>query len=156
MPVPVVRSHCEGNRDTPSGRRGDGSSAATKKVKGQRAVALCPFTTTVGQFLVSKLIRDVALFVDLAIRALCLDSVAACPCPWRRTRGRHHQGLNERLRIFDRHVVADFIANTGEFLDDVHAAGVEEAPSSQPRRIDEIDVESMTSVSPCQVPMLFP
>ena len=53
-----------------------------KKVKGQRAVALCPLTATFGQFSVSKLIRDVALFVHLAIRALWLDSVAAtCPCP---------------------------------------------------------------------------
>jgi len=44
--------------------------------------------------------------------------------------GRHHKGLDERLRIFDRHVVSDFISNTCEFLDDMHAAGVEEAPSS--------------------------
>ena len=106
-----------------------------KKVKGQRAVALCPLTTTFGQFLVSKLIRDVAFFVHLATRALCLDSVAKTSLA--KDAGRHHPGLNEHLRIFDRHVVSEFIANTREFLDDVHAAGVEEAPSSQPRPVIE-------------------
>src|SRR5262245_21306717 len=99
---------------------------------------------TAGQFLVSKLIRDVALFVHLAIRALCLDAVAAAkpakaaPLPRAQDFGRHHEGLDERLRIFDRHVVADLISDACELLDDMHAAGVEEAPSSQPRRVDEI------------------
>src|SRR6185503_6089424 len=53
--------------------------------------------------------------------------------------GRHHPGLNEHLRVFDRHVISDFISDTCEFLDDMHAGGVEEAPSSKPCRIDEIN-----------------
>ena len=88
------------------------------------------------QLLVSKLIRDVALFVHLAICALLLDAVAT---PRAQDTGRHHPRLNEHLRIVDRHVVSDFISNTCELLDDMHAAGVQEAPSSQPRRIDEIN-----------------
>ena len=128
---------------------------AATKVKGQRAVALLSFTTAFGQFLVSKLIRDVALFVHLAKRALCLDSVAAKPPALAQDAGRHHQGLNEHLRIFDRHVVSEFISNTCEFLDDMHAAGVEEAP--RPNHVVSTKLmESMTSVSPSQVPMLFP
>jgi hypothetical protein len=90
---------------------------------------------------VSKLIRDAALLVHLAIRALCLDSITAAKTAGALAQdaGRHHEGLNERLRIFDRHLVSDFISNTCEFLDDVHGGGVEEAPSSQPRRIDKVD-----------------
>src|SRR5215204_6170043 len=81
--------------------------------------------------LVSKLVRDVALFVHFAIRALRLDSVAAAEtAALAQDAGRHHEGLNEHLRIFNRHVVSEFISNTREFLDDMHAAGVEEAPAS--------------------------
>src|SRR3954471_19064678 len=99
-------------------------------------MALCPLTATLGPFLVSKLIRDVALFVHFAVRALGLDAVAAARA---QDAGRHHPGLDEHLRIFDRHVVSDFISDTRESLDDMHAAGVLEAASSQPGRIDEID-----------------
>ncbi len=57
------KDEVEDNESPLLARRGDSSSAATKE--------------TFGQFLVSKLIRDVALFVHLANRALCLDSVAS-------------------------------------------------------------------------------
>src|ERR1700704_3008931 len=53
---------------------------------------------TFSQFLVSKLSRNVAFFVHLAKRALCLDSVAI---PQAQYAGRPHPGLNERRRIFD-------------------------------------------------------
>src|SRR4030095_5181311 len=123
------------DRNTPPGQEGRGL-VCRQKNKGQRAVALCPFTTAFGQFLVSKLIRDVALFVHLAKRALCLDSVVSSLA---QEAGRPRPRLTEHLRIFDRHVVPEFISNTCEFLDDMHAAGVEETPASQPRRIDEIN-----------------
>jgi hypothetical protein len=72
--------------------------------------------------------------LGLAIRAFRNDC-------WVGTSGaqdsrRHHPGLNQHIPIFDRHV-SDFISNTREFLDDVHVGRMEEAPSSQPRRIDE-------------------
>src|SRR5215475_2424622 len=51
----------------------------------------------------------------------------------------HNPGLDEHLRILDRHLVPEFIAHTREFLDGMHAAGVEEAASSKPRRVDEVD-----------------
>ena len=62
--------------------------------------------------LVSKLSADFACFVHFAIGAFRNNSVAALPQDSRR----HHPGLNERIRIFDRHVVVDFISNTREFL----------------------------------------
>src|SRR6266516_4188243 len=80
---------------------------------------------------VSKLSGEVALFVHFAIGAFRHNSVAtSLPQDSRR----HHPGLNERIRIFDRHVVSEFISNTREFLDDVHVGGMEEASSPQPRR----------------------
>ena len=84
--------------------------------------------------LVSQLRRDLTLFVHFAKRAFRNNAVATSGA---QDAGRHHPGRNERIRIFDRHVVSEFISNTREFLDDVHVGGMEEASSSQPRRIDE-------------------
>src|SRR5215471_8491328 len=114
------------------------------KTKGQRAVALCPSSTTVGRCLVPKLIRDVAFFVHFAERALRLDAVAAAEtakttAALTQDAGRHHPWLDEDFRIFNRHLVFEFVPDTSEFLDRMHAAGVEEAASSKPRRVDEVD-----------------
>src|SRR5579862_2958945 len=85
--------------------------------------------------LVSKLRAEFACFVHFAIGAFRNNSVAEAALP--QDSRRHHPGLNERIRIVDRHVVVNFISNTGEFLNDVHVVGMEETSSSQPRRIDE-------------------
>src|SRR6185503_9518444 len=89
----------------------------------------------------------------------CLDSITAKTAgPLAQDAGRHHEGLNEHLWIFDRHVVSEFISNTCEFLDDVHAAGMEEAPSSQPCRIDKInrvDDERISFPSAYAVPIVI-
>src|SRR6185503_18159128 len=51
---------------------------------------------------------------------------------------RQHEGLDKHLRIFDGHLVFELISGACELLDDVHAAGVDEAASSQPRRVDKL------------------
>src|SRR6185295_16779512 len=98
------------------------------------ADATAPF-----EFSVSNLTRDIALFVHFAIRALCRDSGGAGPVRQGQDARRHHPRLEQHLWVFDRHVVAELISDTCEFLHDMHAAGVEEAASSQPRGIVEID-----------------
>src|SRR5688572_26277870 len=87
---------------------------------------------------VPNLTRFVAPFVHFARRALCHDS-AVSPRVQGQDAGRHHPGLDKHLWIFDRHVVSDLISNTCESFDDMHAAGVDEAATSQPRRIVEIN-----------------
>src|SRR5690606_1092388 len=57
----------------------------------------------------------------------------------RQDAGRHYPRLDEHLRIFDRHVVVELVPDTGKPLDDAHAARMDEAASSQPGRIVEID-----------------
>src|SRR5439155_26829732 len=50
-----------------------------------------------------------------------------------------HVRLHQHLRVFDRDVVQERIALTGESLDDVHFIGMEQAAAPQPCRIDERD-----------------
>ena len=75
----------------------------------------------------SKLRLRVAFFVNCAIPAFRNNAVAISGP---QHAGRHHPGLDEILRIFDRHVVADFIANTRESFDDVHVSGMQEAAAA--------------------------
>ena len=72
--------------------------------------------------LMSKLRLRVAFFINGAIPAFRNNAVAISGP---QDAGRHHPGLDEILRIFDRHVVADFIANTRESFDDVHVGGMQ-------------------------------
>ena len=83
----------------------------------------------------TKLRGDVFGFKHLAIRALWNKCGLGASGP--EDSRRHHPGLNKHIRIFDRHVVSDFISDTRELFDDVHVGGMEEASSSQPRCIDE-------------------
>jgi hypothetical protein len=84
--------------------------------------------------LVSKLRRKV-LFVHFAIRTFRNDPRIATSGA--QDSRRHHPGFNQHIRIFDCHVVSEFISNTREFLDHVHVGGMEEASSSKPGLFDE-------------------
>jgi hypothetical protein len=81
---------------------------------------------------VSELRLRVAFFINGAIPAFRNNAVAISGS---QDAGRHHPGLNEVIRIFDRHVVPDFISDTRESFDDVHVGGMQEASASQPRLI---------------------
>jgi hypothetical protein len=117
-----------------------GAGFRYKKLRDRESCSLS-LNDCFGQFSVSTLNRDVVLFVHFATRALGLNSVevaaATATAPQGQDAGRHHPGLDKHLWIFDRHVVVELISDTCEFLDDMHAAGVDEAPSSQPRGIVE-------------------
>src|SRR5262245_54641706 len=49
----------------------------------------------------------------------------------------HDPGFEKRLGVVDGHFVQEVIARTRELLDDPHVAGVEQATTSKPCRIDE-------------------
>ena len=88
--------------------------------------------------LVSQLRHDVVRFVDFAIRTLRHKSGVGSSVEPQRSR-RHHPRFHEHIGVFDGDFVKDFIALTREFLHDVHVGGMEEAASSEPRRIDKRD-----------------
>jgi hypothetical protein len=60
---------------------------------------------------VSKLIRDVALFNTSQNARSAWIRRRQTPLRWAQDAGRHHPGLNEHLRIFDRHLVSEFISH---------------------------------------------
>src|SRR5688572_20514777 len=84
--------------------------------------------------LVSKLMGDLVQFVDLPMRALRNEHVVVAESQSTR---RHDPGFEKRLGVVDGHFVQDFIALARELLHDAHVAGVEEAATSQPCRINE-------------------
>src|SRR5690606_15423678 len=91
--------------------------------------------------LVANLIHDVADLVGLAVAALHTDQISATTTLF----GNRHQrrallpGLEEHLRIVDRHLVKHLIALPREALGDRHVAGVEEAAAREPCRRREAD-----------------
>src|SRR5215813_6399673 len=113
--------------------KGPHKQTARSGVTPKRAEVLFP-----KEGLVSHLRHDVTRFVDFAIRTLRHKSgVGSCVEPQRSRR--HHPRFHEHIGVFDGDFVKDFIALTREFLHDVHVGGMEEASSSQPRRIDKRD-----------------
>src|SRR5690606_25539448 len=88
-------------------------------------------------WLVPNLARDVVLFVDLAVRALADDVVL--PPGQAQHASRHDPGLDEHLRVFDRHVVMELVTVATQLFDDAQGARVSEAAAPEPPRVVEVD-----------------
>src|SRR4051812_6218956 len=75
--------------------------------------------------LVSKLSRDVSLFVHFAKRALVDHLWRASACS--KDSIRHHPRLDQVFRILDGHLIKNLIALPRELLDHVHVGGMDQA-----------------------------
>src|SRR5688572_22257172 len=101
---------------TPACRPGCPTVSASLLARSQRA------KRAAWRRLVSQLIGDALLFVDLAMVTLRNKRV---PVADTQNTLRRDPGFDKRLGIVDGHFVQDVIARTREPLDDPHVAGVE-------------------------------